>query len=44
MQVISIFTDFWLIKSISIKSILTIYIALSINKSVSIFIDWLRRE
>ena len=28
----------------SIKSILTIYIDLSIVKSVSIFIDWLRRE
>jgi len=36
------FTD-WSIKSISIKSILTIYIDLSIDKSVSIFIDWLRR-
>ena len=42
MRVISTFTD-WSIKSISIKSILTIYIDLSIDKLVSIFIDWLRR-
>ena len=43
MRVISIFTD-RSIKSISIKSILLIYIDLSIDKSISIFIEWLRRE
>ena len=41
MSVSSIFTD-WSVNSISIKSNLPIVIDLSIDKSVPIFIDWLR--
>ena len=42
-SVSSISTD-WSIQSISIKSDLTIFIDLSIDKSVPIFIDWLLRD
>ena len=42
MPVLSISAD-WSIQSISIKSILAIYTDLSIEISVSIFSDWLRR-